>query len=319
MMYRATQEFMRIEAIGPRTEVNADPADPIWLHVRVTPADDLTTEIESALMQGAPPNGVVVTDATKFPYRLATGLWAFDLNPILYEVGKAYTIHWRHSTQPQVMAVTRSNFVWQPLPQLPRLPGYCVLHGVLTRVGGVPVPGARIIIEEYKDFVTLTHRLGSLTVSTDAFGAWWVEVPHKSVQRIIFGENIRTVVVPELSRAALKDVKEYQPDEDVYKDSFGYPMPGGPHVKKPRKQQLEVEAPEGGTIIIPPPPAPRSFDFHQSTPAAAWIIHHELPGKPSVDIVDVSGESVIGDIAYPNDGLIVVTFLLPVAGTAHLT
>lgn len=225
MRYRASQEFMRIEAIGPLNNAHADPMDPIWLHVRVTPADDLNTEIESAIMRGVAPNGVVVTDVAKFPYRLSTGLWAFDLDPMRYQPNKAYTLHWRYSVQPGVMAVIRSNFVWQPVPQTPREADGCILYGTMSRGSGVPVPGARIVIEQFRDFVTLNHRVGSLDVMTDAFGAWWVEVPRNTIQRVIFGDQIRTVRIPDLASISLASASEYQPDIDGRKDAFGYPMP----------------------------------------------------------------------------------------------
>jgi len=244
MPYRTSQEFIRIEAIGSRNEIQSDRADPVWLHVRVTPADDLSNEIESALMQGANPNGVNVTEQAKYPYRIATGIWGYDLDEQLYEYGKSYVIHWRFAMQPQVMSVVRSPFIWQPVPQVPRDSSNCILTGVMSRVGGIPMSGARIIIEQFKDFVTLTHRLGSFEVTTDAFGNWWVEVPRGSLQRVIFGEQIRTIKIPDVSRISLKDVVEYQPG-DGRKDTFGYPYPDG------------VESSGGGVVpTVPGTPEP---------------------------------------------------------------
>jgi hypothetical protein len=223
MRVRATQDFTRTEAIGPRNAVVADPADPLWLHVRTT--DDTGAEVESAMLPNTPTYGNVVTQLSKYPYKLFTGTWAYELTPQLYLPNKQYTIHWRYALIPQVMAVVRNNFTWQALPQMPREVDGCVLYGCLSRVGGSPITNARVVIEQYKDFVTLNHRLGSVEVSTDAFGNWWLEVPRNSIQRVIFGETIRTVKIPEVERIALKDCKDYQPDVDGRKDSFGYPMP----------------------------------------------------------------------------------------------
>jgi hypothetical protein len=293
--------------------------DPIWLHVRVTPSDDLQTEMESALMQGTDPHGVVVTELSKFPYRLFTGTWGYDLDPMVYQPGKSYTIHWRYSVQPNVMAVVRSTFVWQPVPQLPREVDGCILSGVLSRGGGVPVPGARITIEEFKDFVTLNHRVGSVDVTTDAFGAWWVELPRNSIQRVIFGEQIRTIRLPDVAAIALKDAPDYQP-LDGRKDAFGYPMPGDPDVpREPPEPTPGGDVTGGGGAPVPPPVPCEAFEFVQSVPATAWIIRHTLEGKPTVSVVDVTDEPVTGDVSYPAPGLVVIAFLIPVAGIARLT
>lgn len=228
LRYRATQDFYRIEAL---VTARNDPADPLWLNVRITPADDLTNEIESALVDGAQPHGVVVTQNSRHPYRLFTGTWAYDIDQALYEVGKQYTIHWRFSMQPDVLNVVRTNFVWQPVPNTPREPTGCILSGVVTR-NRVPVAGARVIVEEYKNFLTLNHRLTTVDVTTDAFGYWWIEVARGSVQRLILGEMIEAIKIPDQPCISMADAPRWSAD-DLPKDQFGYPVPGLAGTKPP--------------------------------------------------------------------------------------
>lgn len=223
--YITTEQFNRIEAVhGGRV----DPADPVWLHVRVTPAEDLHNEIESALIQGAAPHGNHISHPDKHPFRISTGTWGYAISPELYEPGKLYTVHWRYSMSPDVMNVSRNNFIWNPVQAQPHCEENCLIYGVMTR-NNIPVAGARIVVEQYKDFVTLNHRTAQIDVTTDAFGYWWLEVPANTLQRVIIGSVSKTVRVGADcagSAAAFKDLPEYQP-EDGQKDPWGYPYPAG--------------------------------------------------------------------------------------------
>lgn len=221
LRYRLTQEFNRIEAVNTQ---RIDPADPLWLHVRVTPADDLYTEIESALLPNVNPNGVVVTELAKHPYRLFTGTWAYDITSGLYEAGKQYTVHWRFAMQPNVLNVVRNNFIWQPIPFQAHEPDGCIVHGVISR-NRVPIGGARLIIERYRNFATLHQRISSIDVTTDAFGYWWAELQQGTVQRFVLNDMSYTKRVPAEPCASFDQLPDWQVD-DVPKDSFGYPLPG---------------------------------------------------------------------------------------------
>ena len=49
-----------------------------------------------------------------------------------------------------------------------------------------------------------------------------------------------------------------------------------------------------------------------------WVITHNLGKFPSVTIVDVNNEIVIGDIDYTSSNIVTVTFNNPFAGCAFL-
>lgn len=61
-----------------------------------------------------------------------------------------------------------------------------------------------------------------------------------------------------------------------------------------------------------------TFVHDQSTPAATWSITHNLGTKPSVDVVDSSGNLLMVEVDYPTDNQTVITFPAPQAGTAYL-
>lgn len=66
------------------------------------------------------------------------------------------------------------------------------------------------------------------------------------------------------------------------------------------------------------PAASTEVTFVQATPASVWSIAHTLGYPPAVTIVDDSGSAVFGDIAYPSNSSVIVTFSQPIAGTAYL-
>jgi hypothetical protein len=315
----------------------------------VTPAEDYTEELESFLLEGVDPHGVTVT-STKKPFRLFTGTWAVELNPDLYQSGRQYVIHWRHAMQPKVLAVQRTNFVWQPIPKEPRSDG-CVMYGTVTR-NRVPVADAHLVVEEYRDYLTLTRRLSQIDISTDAFGNWWVEVPRNSIQRFVFNEESVAVFVPDDSCASLSSARRWTA-LDVPKDAYGYPIPGG--VAKPPDSLAgggtggrpgdgglsnlnndnlrgieNCGLPTPGLSDVPPPLDGDGdgeentnanccrYEHPQATPATVWSITHNLNGHPSVTVVDTGGDTVLGDVKYTSLNTLTVTFLVPVAGYAYL-
>lgn len=57
--------------------------------------------------------------------------------------------------------------------------------------------------------------------------------------------------------------------------------------------------------------------FTQTIPQSVWTIEHTLGYNPTVSII-VNDEEVDAEIDYPNNSVVVITFGVPVAGTARL-
>jgi hypothetical protein len=55
-----------------------------------------------------------------------------------------------------------------------------------------------------------------------------------------------------------------------------------------------------------------------ATAALVWIVVHPLNTKPSVTTVDQNGDEVIGDVSFPDNSTVIISFGLPFAGTARL-
>lgn len=58
--------------------------------------------------------------------------------------------------------------------------------------------------------------------------------------------------------------------------------------------------------------------YVQAIPSSVWTIQHTLGYEPNVSII-VGGEEVDAEVDYPNISVVVITFGIPVAGTARLT
>lgn len=70
------------------------------------------------------------------------------------------------------------------------------------------------------------------------------------------------------------------------------------------------------------PPGPAGgveFVFTQSVPAAVWTIVHNLQRIPNVVVIDSAGTTILGDVDYPDDNTVVVTFSFPFSGSAYLS
>jgi hypothetical protein len=61
-----------------------------------------------------------------------------------------------------------------------------------------------------------------------------------------------------------------------------------------------------------------AFVFTQEIAQDTWIIQHNLGYEPSVSVI-VEGEEVEGDVDFPTNNEVVVTFNTPLAGEARLT
>lgn len=59
-------------------------------------------------------------------------------------------------------------------------------------------------------------------------------------------------------------------------------------------------------------------EFTQSSPDTVWSITHNLGKKPSITIMDDSGNMLIPDITYVDDNTVRLTFNTPMSGVAYL-
>ena len=214
-VYCIPQEFIRIAALDTRGTTQSDPSDPNWLNVRTTLFNN-TDAIED----------IVYSPSCKQIRKVQTGLWLFYPNCGMYTTGQQYVCNWRFAMTPGNLNVARKNFTWNPIPEWPRNPEHCIVYGMLSDAAGVPVAGQAIVIEKYNNYVTLNNKTGENRVISDTFGYWQLEMPQNSIVRIVFGDLIKVISVPEINRAALSDIKEYQPRKEQV-DTFGYPYPRG--------------------------------------------------------------------------------------------
>lgn len=56
----------------------------------------------------------------------------------------------------------------------------------------------------------------------------------------------------------------------------------------------------------------------QSTPEASWVIDHNLGKFPAVSVVDSGGTEVEGNVQYPSQHRVIVSFTAAFAGEAYL-
>ncbi len=63
-----------------------------------------------------------------------------------------------------------------------------------------------------------------------------------------------------------------------------------------------------------------SPEFSQTfaTAIEVWVINHPLNAHPAVTTVDMNGMEIIGDVEFPDNDTVIVTFGMPVAGIARL-
>jgi hypothetical protein len=66
------------------------------------------------------------------------------------------------------------------------------------------------------------------------------------------------------------------------------------------------------------PNCTETLKFEFVTPAAVWVIEHNLDKYPSVSTVTAVGQLVYGSVEYVNSNKITVTFTKPFAGRAYI-
>lgn len=68
----------------------------------------------------------------------------------------------------------------------------------------------------------------------------------------------------------------------------------------------------------PQGPFAPTFEQHFASPALVWRINHNLDAYVVTDLYDLYGVQISGDIEMPDRNNVIVTFDVPVAGTARL-
>lgn len=92
--------------------------------------------------------------------------------------------------------------------------------------------------------------------------------------------------------------------------------------KYPKQNKLDsrdtiiISKPDGSTKNLPV--SALRVKLQQSNAATTWTLQHNLNGKPSVTITDLTGNKVEGNIVYNSDAQITVTFTNSTAGYAYL-
>jgi hypothetical protein len=321
-IYRLVQRFLRVEAVGMRGAEHGDLADPLVLAVKLTTADDLETTLDEADMATA--------GQTRLK-RLRCGVWAFDLDPVRLQPGKSYSLRWRFGATPQNINVVRSQFVWNPLPPVPSDPNQVVIYGTLADATGQPVPGARLVIEEFSDYATLSHRLSSSDIISDAFGNWHVELPKRALRRFILGEVSKIIRVPDDKvRASLSELPSFQPKDIVRVDRYGYPVPGQNlhQILAQRLSEGEALAVLQSTSVIRYVNESQDtvvtdgdvkiYVHEQDAPSTIWVIAHGKDCTPVVSVIDANNDVMYPDIGYPDKDTVVLSFARAVKGKAVL-
>ena len=67
-----------------------------------------------------------------------------------------------------------------------------------------------------------------------------------------------------------------------------------------------------------PPGIVSTYTYTQASPAAAWLIAHDLGRFPSVTVVDSTGSCVEGDLDYIDGNSLTVSFTAAFSGLAYL-
>ena len=72
-------------------------------------------------------------------------------------------------------------------------------------------------------------------------------------------------------------------------------------------------------VVVAARAAGQAFVFSQPTPAQEWVINHNLGFRPSVELLSVGGAEIEGDVLHVSENQTLVSFVMPVAGSARLS
>lgn len=90
-------------------------------------------------------------------------------------------------------------------------------------------------------------------------------------------------------------------------------VPGGPAVVR-----VAVPGPRGVQGEQGQPGQDAGYVHQQPTPAATWVMNHNLGFKPAVALFDTGSQEFDGLITHTSDNQAVATMTAPVAGFARL-
>lgn len=83
--------------------------------------------------------------------------------------------------------------------------------------------------------------------------------------------------------------------------------------------EIGQPGPQGPPGPPGPPGEPSAYTHSQTVADASWTIHHDLPYRPNVTVVDSAGTVLIADVRYLDDTTITVNHSWPTAGYAYLS
>tara|TARA_B110000285_G_scaffold179407_1_gene202029 strand:- start:389 stop:688 length:300 start_codon:yes stop_codon:yes gene_type:complete len=92
--------------------------------------------------------------------------------------------------------------------------------------------------------------------------------------------------------------------------------------KYPKQNKLDsrdtiiISKPDGSTKNLPV--SALRVKIQQASSQTTWTLKHNLNGKPSVTITDLTGNKVEGNVVYNSDAQITITFTGATAGYAYL-
>jgi hypothetical protein len=78
-----------------------------------------------------------------------------------------------------------------------------------------------------------------------------------------------------------------------------------------------------GRVVLSDPQGPQGpfapiFEQHFASPEMVWVINHNMDLYPVVTLYDENHEEITGDVMTPDRNTVIVTFVVPFAGTARL-
>lgn len=89
--------------------------------------------------------------------------------------------------------------------------------------------------------------------------------------------------------------------------------PAGPQGAQGDPGPAGPAGPQGPTGPFAP-----TFEQHFASASLIWVIAHNLNTYPVVTTVDLNGDEIVGDVLTPDRNTVIVTYAVPMAGTARL-
>lgn len=70
--------------------------------------------------------------------------------------------------------------------------------------------------------------------------------------------------------------------------------------------------------VGPQGPFAPTFEMRFANPTLQWVLNHNLNVYPVVNVYDLDGFEISGDVSMPDRNTVIVDFVVPIAGTAIL-